>query len=62
MSYYESDESDKEEYDKLGSESGSTGKYGTGSGGLLRGLGITLGVTIYAGDSWKCDRGSTKIP
>ena len=35
---------DEEEYDKLRSESGSAGTFGTGLGGLLHGLGFPLGV------------------
>ena len=40
----ESDESDKEESDKLGSESGSVGTFGAGFDGLLRIVGFPLGV------------------
>ena len=39
-SYDESYESDEEEYDKLGSESGSAGTFDTVFGGLLRGVGL----------------------
>ena len=41
----ESDEYEKEESDKLGSESGSAGTFGVGFGGLLRGVGFPLVVT-----------------
>ena len=58
----ESDDSDKEEYDKLGSESGSACTHSTGLGGLLCGLGINLGVTISADESWDGDRGSFALP
>ena len=54
----ESDESDKEEYDELGSESGSDGKFGTVLGGLLRGVGLPLCVTLSADDSCDGDGGS----
>ena len=49
----DSDEPDEEESEKLGSESGSAGTFGTRFGGLLHGIGLTLGVTLYADES--CD-------
>ena len=55
----ESDDSDEEESDKLGSESGSTGMYGTQ---LLCGIGINLGVTLYYDESWDSDGGSCTLP
>ena len=54
----ESDESDKLEYDELVSKYGSAGTFGTGLGGLLRGVGLSLGVTLSAGESCDSDRGS----
>ena len=42
-----SEESDEEESDKLGSESESAGTYGNGLGGLLRVVGLALGVMLY---------------
>ena len=51
-------EYDKEEYDELGSESGSDGKFGTVLGGLLRGVGLPLCVTLSADDSCDGDGGS----
>ena len=54
--------SDKEEYDKLGSESGSAGTLGTGLGGLLRGVRFTLGVTLSANKSCGGDWGSLALP
>ena len=53
----ESDESDKEEYDELGSESGSAGTFGTRLGGLLRGGGFPLGVTLHDDESCGGDGG-----
>ena len=53
LSPYESDESDKYESDKLGSESGSAGSSGTGLDGLLRGVRLPLGGMISADES--CD-------
>ena len=49
----ESDESDKEEFDKPGSESGSSGKFGIGLGGSLYVVGLPLGVTFSYDES--CD-------
>ena len=57
MSSDESDESDKEESGKLGSEPGLLGMFGNGLGGLSHGLGFTLGVTISSYDSCDCERG-----
>ena len=62
MSPDESDYSDEEEYDRLGSESGSAGTFGTGLGGLPRGLGFPLGVTLSADESCGDGRGSLAIP
>ena len=41
------------------SESGSAGKYSTGLGGLSRGLGVYLGVTLSSGES--CDIGGYSL-
>ena len=57
-----SHDSDEEESDKLGSESGSAGKYCTGLAGLLRGIGFTLGVTISANELCDGDGGSIALP
>ena len=46
----ESNESDKEESNKLGSESGSIGTYGTGLGGLLGGVEFPVGVMLPGND------------
>ena len=46
----DSDESNKEESDELGYESGSSGKFGTGLCGLLCGVGFYIGMTIYIND------------
>ena len=54
----ESDESDKEKYDRLGYESGSYGTFITGFGRLLRGVGLYLGVFISADKSCDGDGGS----
>ena len=62
MSSDESDESDKEEYDELGSESRSAGIYGTILYELLHGLGIPLGVTLSYDESWDGDGGSLSPP
>ena len=62
MSSDESDHSNKEEYDELGSESGLAGTFGNGLGRLLRGLGIPLGVTLSADESYDGDGGSLALP
>ena len=49
-------------FDGLVSESGSTGTYNTVLGGLSRGLGITLGVTLSADNSCDDDGGSLSLP
>ena len=46
----ESDESDKEAFDKLVYESGSAGMFGIGLGGLLIGVGLPLGITLFPDD------------
>ena len=46
----ETDDSDKEESDRLGSRSGSFGTCGTGSGGLLYGIKLPAGVTPAGND------------
>ena len=62
LSSDESDESDKEESYELGYESGSAGKFDTGLGGLLNGLGLPLGVTLSSGESCDGDEGSLAVP
>ena len=62
MSFDESDDYDEGEYGKLGSESVSAGMYGTGLGGLLRGLGFPLGVTLFSDQSCDGDGGSLVFP
>ena len=52
---------DKEESDKLGSKCGSVGTFGTGLGGLLRGIGFTVGVTLSAYESYNGDRSSLDL-
>ena len=51
MLYDESDEFDKEESDKPGSGSGLAGTFGTRMGGLLRGVGLPLGLTLSDDES-----------
>ena len=58
----ESDEFDKEEYEKLGSESGPSGTYGTNLRELLCGLAYSLGVTLYDDESCDGERGSLVLP
>ena len=58
----ESDEPDKEESDKPGSESGSDSKFGTVLGGLLCGVGFPLGVTLSADKSWNDYERSLSFP
>ena len=41
-----SDQSNKEEYEKIGSESGSAGTFDTRLGGLLGGVRLPLGITL----------------
>ena len=53
----ELDDSDVEEYDNIGSESGSAGMLGTGLVGVLRGVVLTLGVTLSAEKSCNGDGG-----
>ena len=53
LSYDQSDETDKEESDKLGCESGSAGTFVTVLGGLLHGVVLPSGVNIY--DDISCD-------
>ena len=62
LSSDESDESYKEEYEKLGSESGSYSMFGNGLGWLLHGVGLHLGVTFSADESCDGDGGSLAIP
>ena len=57
MSSIDLDESNKEESNKLGSESGSAGKFGTGLGGLLRGVELPLDVTLSADELCDDDQG-----
>ena len=57
-----SDESDEEESEKLGSESGLSGTFGTRFGGLSRGSVLPLGVTLSADDSFDGDGGSLAVP
>ena len=58
----ESDESDKEESDKLGYEFRSAGTFSIILGVLLRGVGLHLGVIIYADDAFDVDGGSLAVP
>ena len=53
MLYDKSNESEKEESEKLGSESASAGTFGTGLSGLLCGIGLTWGVTLS--DIYSCN-------
>ena len=62
MSSDESNESDKEKYDKPGSEYGSAGTFDTGLGRLFYCVGLTLGVTLSADESCYGDRGSLAVP
>ena len=55
-------ESEKEESKKLGSESSSAVMFGTGLVGLLHCVVFTLGVTIYADESYDGDGGSLAVP
>ena len=57
----ESDDSDEEESDKIGSESGSSGTYSIWFGLLLCWLGFTLGVTLYDNESCGVDRKSLAL-
>ena len=61
MSSDESDESDEEQFDKPGSESWSDGTFSTRLGGLLRGLWVTLGVTLSDNDPCGGDGGSLAL-
>ena len=56
------DESEEEESDKLGSEYGPIGMFGTRLGGSLHGLGFTLGVTLSDYESCDGDEGSLALP
>ena len=58
----ESDDSDEDEFDKLGSEYGSNGTYSTGLGGLLCSLGFLLGVNLSDDGSYDSDGGSLALP
>ena len=58
----ESDDSDVEEHDKLGSASGSPGTYCNGLDGFLLDLGIPLSVMISADESCDGDGGSFALP
>ena len=53
----ESNYSEKESYEKHGSESGSYGTFSTGLGGLLCGVWLPLGVTLYADELCNGDWG-----
>ena len=53
---------DEEKSDKIGSESVSSSKLGTVLGGLLRGVELSLGVTLYADGLFNCDGGSLTLP
>ena len=54
----DSDEFAEGKSDKLGSESGSSVTFGTRLGGLLHGVGLTLGVTLSADESCNSYGGS----
>ena len=58
----ESYEYDKEEYEELGYGSGLADTFGTGLGGLLRGVGLPLGVTLSADESCGVEWGSLAVP
>ena len=58
----ELDDLKKEEYDEPGSESGSAGTFVTILGGLLHGVGLTLGITFYADEFFNGDGGSLVFP
>ena len=45
------DGSNEEEYDELGYQYESSGMFGTGLGGLLRGVGFIIGATFSAYES-----------
>ena len=62
MSSDESYESNKDESDEPGYESGSAGTFGTVLGGLSRGLGCPLGFTLYSDDSCGGDKGLLALP
>ena len=54
----ESDESDKEESDRIESEPGPAGTFVTKLGGFLPGIGSNLGVTLSDDESCDGYRGS----
>ena len=62
MSYDESDDSNEEESDKLGSRSRSADTVGTRLGGLLRGLVFLLVVTLSYDESHNDCIGSLSLP
>ena len=55
MSSDELDNSDEEEYDELASEYRSAGSLGTVFGGLLRDIGLRVGVTLSYSDLYDGD-------
>ena len=57
----ESDEYEEGESDELGSESGSDGTFGTGLGVFLRGVWLSLGVTLSDDESCDGDEGSLAV-
>ena len=58
----ESDNSGREESDKIGAEFGSYGTFGTVLGGLLLVVGLPLGVTISTDELCGGDWGSLTDP
>ena len=61
MSSDETDDSDEEESEKIGYESGSSDTYSIVLGVLSCWLGFTLGVTLYDDESWGGDRESLAL-
>ena len=57
-----SEQSNKEEYEEIGFESGSVGMFDTRLGGLLGGVRLPLGVTPSTEKSFNGDWGSLDVP
>ena len=62
LSSDESDVSDKEEYDELGSKSGSAGKFVNGLGGFFCGVVFPSGVTFFSDEYCDGDLMSLDVP